>query len=74
MSNQDRQNRLTAAIQAILEVRDSFPKNEKICCECGMTTFANWNEKQIRDQLNGSISRLEKVIDRIKRTEGKTKR
>ncbi len=71
MSNEERTTKLRAATALILQVRDSF-SNEKVICECcGMVSFPHWNEKQMRDQLNGAITRLERVEERMLNTEGR---
>lgn len=68
MKTEDRIEKLKKALQYLTEVRDGFSDEEKCCNHCGVATFVNWNEKQMRDQINGSISRLEKVISRLKRS------
>jgi hypothetical protein len=63
----ERIDKLKQVLQILLEVRNSFSNEEKRCDHCNMITFLDWNEKQMRDQINGAISRVEKVIDRLKR-------
>lgn len=74
MTLEERQNKLRAAERLILQVRDSFSNEEKICECCGMVAFVNWNEKQMRDQLNGAVTRLQRVTERMTNTEKRTHR
>ena len=70
MSNEKREQRLALAKRIILEVRDSFCNEKTICERCGHENFTSWNEHQLRDQLNGAVTRLERVIERMFNTDG----
>jgi hypothetical protein len=67
-------DRLEVAKRLVTAVRDSYVSEGKVCDCCGMITFVDWNAKQLREQLNGVLIRLENIQKRIKNTKGKTKR
>jgi hypothetical protein len=70
MNNQQRAQYLEFAKELILAVRDSFSTEKEVCECCGFERFKNWNERQLRDQLNGAVTRLENVEKRMLDTEG----
>ena len=56
--------KLAIALVLITEIRDGI-SNEKQTCECcGMVKFADWNNHQMRENLNAAITRLERVMKR----------
>lgn len=76
MSNEEK---LLAAKKLILEVRDSLNNKQERCSCCGAERFVDWNERQMRENLNGAVTRIDRVIDRATRSleltappEGKT--
>ncbi len=69
MTKEERTYKLRAAVNLIIQVRDSFSNEKKTCDHCGMVTFPAWNDKQMRDQLNGAITRLQKVEERMLRAD-----
>jgi hypothetical protein len=65
MTTEEKTNKLRAAEALITQVRDVL-NNEKSTCECcKISKYINWDEKQMYDQLNGAISRLQQVGSRI---------
>jgi hypothetical protein len=48
----------------ITAARDSFSTESQICDSCGHQLFADWNAKQLRDQLNGALTRVARVLER----------
>ncbi len=65
MTNVERANKLLEAARIILEVRDSF-SNTKFKCECcGFARFTDHHKHLMREQLNGAITRINRVNDRM---------
>lgn len=70
MTIAERVEKLALAAQIITEVRDSL-NNERLICECcGFERFIDYNDRQMREQLNGAVTRLARVSDRMTRTDG----
>ncbi len=65
MTNRERSSKLRAAAALILQVRNSFSNEQETCECCGTVKFVHWNDKQMRDYLNGAITRLERVEERM---------
>lgn len=65
MTIEERTNKLKAAEALITQVRESLSSEQKKCDCCGAVRFVDWNDKQMRDQLNGAIHRLQQVGRRI---------
>lgn len=65
MSPQERERKLRQAIAIVAEVRDSFSTEKEVCPHCGFEKFVYWDERQTRDQLNGALSRLERVAGKV---------
>jgi transposase len=58
MSNEEK---LMEAKRLILEVRDTFNNTQERCSCCGAERFVNWNQRQMRDQLNGAVTRIDRA-------------
>ncbi len=70
MTTQEREKKLKQAEQLILEVRDDISNESVICKCCGFRKFISHNNHQLREQLNGAITRIVRVYERAERTEG----
>jgi len=57
-----RQQKLQQAIDLIKEIQETFSDEKKVCECCGFESYVNWGDKQSIDQLNGAITRLERVM------------
>jgi hypothetical protein len=69
MTNQERAQKLEDLICQIIEARDTFHNETAVCPSCGAERFLFWNDRQMRDQLNGAVTRLTRVVERMKNTE-----
>lgn len=67
MSNEERIAQLIKAASLIEEVAQTFSSEKEVCSCCGLSKYVNWNERSMRDELNGAINRCKKIIDRIER-------
>ena len=65
MNLQQRTNRLRAAHRLVRKVKDSLNHDTHTCGSCGVEVAENRNQQQVREMLNGVLSRLEKSIDRM---------
>jgi hypothetical protein len=65
MTDEQRKAYLKQAWNLLRAVRNSFPNTRSECPHCGAERFEEWNEHQLREQLNGAITRIERVRDRV---------
>lgn len=56
---------LDAAAAIIEQVRNKLNSSKEPCPACGQDHFANWTERQAREQLNGTLTRLKRVKDML---------
>lgn len=64
MTNEEK---LLEANRLILEVQETFNNQQEQCPCCGAERFVAWNERQMREQLNGAMTRIGRVIERMNR-------
>lgn len=60
---------LEEAYQLITEVRESLNSKSRVCPHCEMKKHENWEERKLRDILNGVLNRLEKTAERLQELE-----
>lgn len=65
MSTSEKLAKLNLA-ESILDSVSATLNNERTVCQCcGMEKFTFWNERQMREQLNGAITRIGRVKERL---------
>lgn len=53
-----------ATARAILsDIRYSIKIKKSACCECGNERWDDWNKYQVRNTLDGAISRVDKAME-----------
>lgn len=65
MNLQDRLSRLNVATLLINEVRDSLDNSKSFCECCGLTVYENFDQVKVREMVNGILTKLEKVSERM---------
>lgn len=65
MNAKERVAKLEQARRLIEQVRDSLSLDSSVCECCGLTKYHNFDQYQVREQLNAAINRLTKTGERI---------
>lgn len=66
MTDKEREDFLAHAEKVLTAVRDSFNAETYRCPCCKTDRYQNWHEQKCRDQLNGALSRINHVRERLK--------
>lgn len=65
MTANERIVKLQQAAKLIEEVRDSLSTESNLCECCGLKKYNNFDQHQVREALNASLTRLDKTVARM---------
>lgn len=61
----DRLQKLSAAHDLVFQVRESLSNSRQTCPCCGLIKYDNFDEVKVREAVNGVLSRLAKIMERM---------